>query len=194
MVMLVATDKSIYISFAELLEFPRKEMDGTALECISALQANPKYPEDIVALVEAYRTDISELSLDDLQGLYSYSFEMGSGDYSLDLGYHLYDGFKRANSLLSIKALYKTHGFPYDDISGGELPDNLPILLKFMDMVEVEKVKKDLREDFVIKSLEKLSKNFEKKLDSPFRHILKAVHKVIEIDVKDIKAEEKDKS
>jgi nitrate reductase assembly molybdenum cofactor insertion protein NarJ len=124
------------------------------------------------------------MTFDDLQGIFSYNFEISSGEYTLDLGYHLLDGFKRATKLLSLKEIYRENGFPIDEVSKGELPDNLPIVLKFLDFVQDDEVRLELREDFLIKALEKLSKNYEKKQDSPYAHLVKALLIVVDSDVK----------
>jgi len=184
--------KGIYAAFAALLEYPREDIKGMAQECVKTLEGHPYYPSGALKEVKAFLKEISEMPLDDLQGIYSYTFEISGGEFTLDLGYHLYDGFKRANNLVTIKTMYREQGFPFDSLSKGELPDYLPVVLKFLDFVKDDELKRDFRESYLIKALEKLSKNFDLNpvKETPYRHLIKAVTMIVD---KDIKMEEKEK-
>ena len=116
-----------------------------------------------------------EMPLDDLQGLYSYTFEISGGETTLDLAYHLYDGFKRSNYLVSLKELYKAKSFPFAEIAKGELPDHLPVVLRFWTSSMTRGCAGRYFESFVIKGMEKLAKNFDisSSKDSPYRHVIK---------------------
>lgn len=176
--------KTIYSAFADLLKYPHEELDGLVQECINALLADSSYSQEVVEELEKFKQAVSELPLDDIQGIYSCTFEF-SADGTLDLGHHLFEGFKRSNNLVDIKVMYKTHGFPYDYIAKGELPDNLPVVLQFMTMVEDENVKKEFRQGFLIKALEKLSKNFDKMRDNIYKPVITALLMVVDKDVKE---------
>ncbi|MBI5599559.1 MAG: hypothetical protein HY890_07450 [Deltaproteobacteria bacterium] len=185
--------KSVYSIFASLLEYPREDMAGMAGECLKALEGHPHYPGEVVEEVKKFQKAVSEVPLDDLQGIYSYTFEIASGEFTMDLGYHLHDGFNRANSLVSLKAMYREQGFPFDSVGKGELPDFLPVVLRFLDFVKDEKLKSDFRESFIIKALEKLQKNFDlnPSKESPYRHIIKAACVAMAADIKADAAAEK---
>ena len=176
--------KSPYALFATLLEYPWTDVNEITQECINALLREKVYPDEAIEELKGFQQSIADLSLDDLQGLYSYTFEISSGDFTLDLGYHTLDGFKRANKLLSLKEAYKASGFPYDAIAKGELPDNLVVVLKFLAFVEDAAIRKEMRESFLVKALEKLSKNFSTKKEGPYSHLLGALLKVVDVDVK----------
>lgn len=176
-------DGNIYTKVAELLPFPGENIKDLVQECIDALLDHPFYPVEALREIESFKEAIDKISLDDLQGIYSYTFEFSS-DYSLDLGYHIYEGFKRSNNLVSLKVMYKSHGFPFDEIAKGELPDNLPVFLKFMDFEKNEVLKKDLREGLLIKGLEALNKNFERHEKGEYAHLIKAILIIVDADVK----------
>jgi len=163
-------------------------MRGVAGECIDNLKGHPEYPPEATGEVGAFLEKIQDMPLDDLQGIYSYTFEIASGEFSMDLSYHIYDGFKRANSLVTMKAMYRDKGFPFDEIGKGELPDNLPVVLQFLDYLidKDEPLRKNYRETFLVKAIEKLNKNFELKgeIETPYRHLIKALLAVIDTDVK----------
>jgi nitrate reductase assembly molybdenum cofactor insertion protein NarJ len=175
--------KSIYSAFADVLKYPNEDISGLIQECIDALLNDPSYSPEVVEELRKFQQSASDMPLDDLQGIYTHTFEF-SADQTLDLGHHLFEGFKRANNLVDIKEMYKAHGFPYDYIAKGELPDNLPVVLQFLSMVKDEHTKKGFREGFLIKALEKLGKNFEKIQDNIYRPVVAALIMVVDKDVK----------
>lgn len=177
-------DIALYERLAGLLDQPREDIKLKTEECVKTLAQFPQYTEDVGTEMRRFQKDIEEMPLDDLQGIYSYTFEL-SADYSLDMGYHLYDGFKRANNLSLIKTMYKDTGFPFDEIAKGELPDHLPVVLRFMGFSKDAALIKSFREDFVIKALEKLHKNFDKTTRNPYRHLIGAIYRIIDKDVKE---------
>lgn len=179
-------EKSLYSQLAGLLEYPKEDMKLRAEECVKTLSSTPGHPEESVEELKKFQKDLEEIPLDDLQGVYSYTFELTS-DFTLDMGYHLYDGFKRASKLSSIKSMYNENGFPFDEIARGELPDHLPVMLHFLGFVKDESLKKDFKESFVIMGMEKLHKNFEKNRKSIYFHVISAIYRVIEKDVKEAK-------
>ncbi len=179
-------DKSLYTRFAELLEYPTEGIKLKVDECVKALGKDTRYPHEIVHELEKFQKDLKEMPLDDLQGVYSYTFEL-SGDFTLDMGYHLYDGFKRSNKLTAIRAMYNENHFPYEQFAKGELPDHLPLLLHFLGFVQDEALKKDFRESFVIIAMEKLVRAFERNHQNIYSHLITAIYRVIEKDVKEEK-------
>lgn len=179
------TEKDIYTHFAELLEFPREDIRPKVDECIVAIN-DSHYPEDVVKELMSFRNDLDRLSIDTLQELYSYTFELVS-DTTLDIGYYLHagqDGFKRAKNLVSIKAMYRDKGFPFEEAAKGELPDHLSVLLRFLGFIDDEALRKDFAKTFVIVGMEKLNRNFQAKKNA-YRHLVSAVYKIIDRDVKE---------
>jgi nitrate reductase assembly molybdenum cofactor insertion protein NarJ len=177
-------EKTVYTAFADLVKYPHEDIKGLTQETIDRLLVEPSYPEEVVEELRRFQQRISDMPLDDIQGIYSYTFEF-SADQTLDLGHHLYEGFKRSNNLVHIKEMYRAHGFPFDAISKGELPDNLPMVLKFLSMVKDEVTRKEFREGFLIKALEKLSKNFENIENNLYRPVITALLMVVDKDVKE---------
>jgi nitrate reductase assembly molybdenum cofactor insertion protein NarJ len=175
---------NIYEKFSDLLCFPQEDIKLKTEECLGALRADGQYPAEAVEHLEKFATELEEMPLDDLQGVYSYTFELSS-DFTLDLGYHLFDGFKRANNLSSIKSMYQSKNFPVDEVAKGELPDNLVVILKFLGFVQDEELKKDFRESFVILAVEKLRQNFNKHQKNIYSHLISAVYRVLDTDVKE---------
>jgi len=175
----------VYTALGQLLDYPHEDVSPKIEEAIKLLDKE-NYPPEFSSELREFLNKIKEISLDDLQGLYSYTFEFSS-DLTLDLGYHTLEGFNRAQNLVNLKEMYKDKGFPYDTIAKGELPDHLAIVLKFLGFIEDEQLKIDFRESFVIKTLEKLSKSFEKNQENPYFHLIRVIYRVLDKDIKEVK-------
>ena len=173
----------LYKLYASLLSYPKEDIKEVAAECASILSSGSDYTNDAVKELEVFVKEAFKMPLDDLEGIYSYTFEL-SADHTLDLAFHLFDGFKRANVLVSIKQMYKANGFPYDRLAGGELPDNLTVVLKFLSGLEDQELKKDFRENMLIKALEKLTKGFDSHKENIYGNIIRSLLLVIDTDVK----------
>lgn len=174
----------VYTLLARLLEHPKEDMSRAADECLAALGRSPQYPPAVADAIRKFKEEASKLPLNDLQEMYSYTFEL-SADYTMDLGYHLFDGFRRANNLLVLKETYKNNGFPFDEVAKGELPDHLTIMLKFFDFTDNQDLVKEMRENMLVKAMEKLVKNFEMtNKDNVYYPVIKAVGLVVDCDVK----------
>ncbi len=184
--MMPVKEKGIYTSFAELIKYPKEDIKLRVEECMKALAESKEYPPEALEALSEFKAELEEISLDDLQGIYSYTFEL-TVEYTLDLGHHLYDGFKRSNNLASLKAMYREQGFPYDEIAKGEIPDHLPVVLQFLDFTKDEVLKSDLRATLVILAIEKLVKGFERNKGNIYAHLINAIYKVLDKDVKEVK-------
>lgn len=177
--------RDIYTGFAALLDYPMGDLTSRIDDTVNIFGGDSQYPPEVLTALKDFKAAIAYISLDELQETYSYTFEMSS-DYTLDLGHHVLDGFKRAEKLVNIKTMYRKYNFPFETLGRGELPDHLPLVLRFMGFVEDEEVKRDFRRDFVIKALEKLNKNFTKNQENPYSPAINAVYRVIDRDVKEV--------
>ncbi len=179
--MVMVIEGGLYSLLAILLEYPGEDFKLKVEECVKTLESSQRYADGIEEM-RHFQQELAEATLDDIQGVYSYTFELTS-DYTLDMGYHLYDGFKRTNKLATIKGMYRSQGFPIDEVSKGELPDHLPIILKFIAFSKDEALKKDFLESFVVLAMEKLQNNFERNKINIYFHLINAIYKIIERDV-----------
>ncbi|MFQ5442019.1 MAG: nitrate reductase molybdenum cofactor assembly chaperone [Thermodesulfobacteriota bacterium] len=184
--MMTVKEKSLYEHFAGLLHYPREDMRPGIEEAVRALEGHAEYPPEALDELKLFSKEVGEISLDDLQGIYSYTFELTS-EYTLDIGHFLFDGFKRSNYLASLKAMYRENGFPFDEVAGGELPDHLPVLLEFLSRLEDKELRRDVTESFLVMGMEKLNKNFERQQGNLYCHLINAIYRVIDKDVKEEK-------
>ena len=181
---MMTLEKNLYTYLGELLQFPKEDIRQQADECINIL-TKEQYPEEIVNEIKNFRKDLDRMSLDQLQELYSYTFELVS-DTTLDMGYYTHDGFKRARNLLTIKSMYRDRGFPFEEVAKGELPDNLAVALQFIGFLKDEDLRKDFTKSFIIMSMEKLNRNFQTKKNA-YRHLVNVVYRILDKDVKEVK-------
>ncbi len=175
--------KSLYEHFADILHYPDEGMRAGVEATIEALSRCTQYPPEVKEDMDNFLAEVDKLTLDDIQGIYSYTFELTS-EFTLDLGHFLYDGFKRSNNLASLKAMYRENGFPYDEVAKGELPDHLPVVLAFLGTLEDKDLKQDVTSSFLVMALEKLDKNFERNRGNLYSHLISAIHRVVDKDVK----------
>lgn len=173
----------LYTQLGSLMEFPWEDI-RPRVKVVSELAGKAGYPVETLENLKSFQKGIEDMPLDNLQGIYSYTFEM-STDFTLDLGFHLHEGFKRTENLLQLKTMYRHFEFPFESLGGGELPDHLPLVLKFLGFLQDEEAGRDLRINFLIKALEKLNKNFEKNQKNPYKPLINAIYKIIDKDIKE---------
>ena len=179
---MVTLEKNLYIRLGELVRYPREDIRPEVDECIDTLTKG-QYPEEVINELKNFRKDLEKLSMDALQELYSYTFELVS-DTTLDMGYYIHEGFKRATNLLTIKTMYRERGFPFEEIAKGELPDHLSVLLQFLGFLKDEGLQKDFVKTFVIQAMEKLNRNFQSKKNA-YRHLINGVYMVLDKEIKE---------
>ncbi len=175
---------NLYTCLGQSLRFPHKDIIPQVSECIDILEKG-NYPDEILKELSSFKKDVERLSIDELQELYSYTFEFTS-ETTLDMGWYSHEGFKRAANLLIIKSMYRDQGFPFDEVAKGELPDNLAVILFFLGHLKNEELKNNFVKTYVIMSMEKLNRNFQTKKNA-YRHLINAIYRVLDKDIKDIK-------
>lgn len=175
---------NLYTSLGHALRFPHKDIMPHIDEAIKIMELG-HYPEEILKELGSFKKDVERLSLEELQELYSYTFEFTS-ETTLDMGWYSHEGFKRATNLLTIKTMFREQGFPFDEVAKGELPDNLAVILLFLGHLKDEQLKKSFVRSYVIAAMEKLNRNFQTKRNA-YRHLINAIYRILDKDIKDIK-------
>lgn len=126
----------IYKVLAVLLEYPRKELVEHWDEMRQLVSELPSLPDEDKSKLTDFITWASALSLTKFQAKYVDSFDM-TAENSLYLTYHLFDeqDRDRGPALIELTELYKSTGF---EISDGELPDYLPLILEYVSTMDDE--------------------------------------------------------
>lgn len=176
--------KKLYTNLGVLLRYPHEDIRPTLDETIDIVTRG-QYPPEVIRELNSFKKDVDRLTVDGLQELYSYTFELTS-ETTLDMGYYVLEGFKRARNLLTIKTMYRDQEFPFEEIAKGELPDNLSVILQFIGYLDNEALKKNFVKSYVIQAMEKLDRNFQARKNA-YKHLINAIYKILDRDIKDEK-------
>ncbi len=156
-----------YASFAEILDYPGPELTPALDEAVARLQCARPEP---AKLLGDFKETCEHLGPNQLQELYVSTFELRA-DCSLYAGYHLLgDDWRRSFFLAELKRRYDTVGFS----CGRELPDHVPVLLRFLSVQTDPEEESALRSDCLIPAIEKVAARLEPRLN-PYRTVLDAL-------------------
>ncbi len=114
-----------YHRFAAILDYPGSSLPAELGACLEVLRR--ERPRAAQAL-ETFAGTVSRLGLAGVQEAYTASFDLASG-CALEVGHQLLgEGWRRTAFLLHLRQLFREVGFA----EGGELPDHLCTLLRFL--------------------------------------------------------------
>ena len=124
----------VYKVLSLLLEYPTKDLTTHWDDIKQLLAEQPSLSAEDKKVFAEFTNWASAMSLTKLQAKYVNTFDMTS-EHSLYLTYHLFDeqDRDRGPALIELSELYKTTGF---EISDGELPDYLPLILEYVSTME----------------------------------------------------------
>ncbi len=141
---------------AGMLEYPGAELASRTRRC-QALLAE-RSPEAAGALA-AFAEFVEGESPGRLEEVYTSSFDLNPQCYPY-AGYQLFgEDPKRSQLMIGLQQSYCTSGFD----TAGELPDHVPLLLKFLAVLDDAETERDLRELVLSPSLAKMAKTLEEK-------------------------------
>jgi nitrate reductase molybdenum cofactor assembly chaperone len=159
----------VYEALAELLEYPSLKLD---IESCSAVICNE--PANVTNSFAEFRASTAALSLNELQELYTRTFDL-SPVCALDIGYHLFgENYKRGVFLANLR---ETEA-PFDLGQEHQLPDYLPVLLRLLTKLDDEELRSALIVDCMIPALEKMLKTLSEG-ENPYRHLIELVRLVL---------------
>ncbi|MFW5443950.1 MAG: nitrate reductase molybdenum cofactor assembly chaperone [Methylococcaceae bacterium] len=124
----------VYKVLSILLEYPTKDL-VTHWDDINQLIAElPNVADEDKKILSGFTHWASGLDLTKFQAEYVNNFDM-TAENSLYLTYHLFDeqDRDRGPALIELAELYKSTGF---EISDGELPDYLPLILEYVSTMD----------------------------------------------------------
>lgn len=147
---------------------------------LAALGTLLEYPNEIFSLrcgkapVAAFTAEISVLSTEQVQELYTRSFDLSPVCVPY-LSVHLFgaESFKRGELMTGLKAAYERTGFA----CGTELPDHIAVVLQSAPYLDAEEWA-DLERFVIAPATEKMLAELEK-AGSPWRHVVAAVRALL---------------
>lgn len=111
--------------FADLLEYPTFATPLKTGLCCQQLQMSQPEAGN---LLESFYREIEQRTLEQLQELYTVTFDMQPACYPY-VGYHLFgESYKRGAFMARLNEAYHSSGFS----TGHELPDHVSVILRFL--------------------------------------------------------------
>lgn len=159
--------QAIIRHFAALLSYPDGETRRTAAEC-SALLRN--LCSEAVEPLEDFRSFLAAHETAQVEELFTATFDLQPACHPY-VGYQLCgESQQRTMFLIKLQQLYGRHGFA----AGGELPDHLSTMLRFIGTSADRACREELVRDGLLPALEKLLPGLDGG-DQPYVKLLKAL-------------------
>jgi nitrate reductase molybdenum cofactor assembly chaperone NarJ/NarW len=140
---------AIYGMFADILDYPGREIGSQVRACVSALATEYPAAAESVARFEAEQAG---MSLGELQEIYTSTFDLGA-EGTPNLGYHLFGNDTRRNIFMAqLKQRMDAHHI----VLGKELPDHLSLVLRLLEEERCEDERLVLVEDCLVPAISRL--------------------------------------
>ena len=144
----------LYTQLADALEYPGSDYRERCLALRGLLEEEK--PEAAQA-IEEFLGLTASLSSTGLEEAYAATFDLNTV-CCLYIGYQLFgESYKRGAFMAQLNANYRDVGFE----PGNELPDHLPVVLRYLAVVDDPERRSWLLEDGVLPALGKMSKAFD---------------------------------
>jgi nitrate reductase molybdenum cofactor assembly chaperone NarJ/NarW len=158
---------SLYLQFAQLLDYPDASLSQRIQESIAELKT--VWPE-AARLLEAFQDSQQNLGLARLQESYTSTFDL-QPECTLNLGYHLFgEDQRRGMFLAKLKEFYQKA----DIDTGSELPDHLYHLLRYVAARPESEESRAIIADCLLPALAKIAQAIRAKPD-PYQPVLDAL-------------------
>lgn len=161
----------IYQLLADMLDYPSPRLPEQISECVALL------PPEIAPAMQDFYAFAEQAGDAETEELYARTFDMRT-ECSLYVGYHIFgDDHRRGLFMAKLREEYRTHG--YSD--GGELPDYLPVVLRYIATCESDDVIAELISECVLPAITKARQTLEAERH-PYTPLLQAVSAVLACD------------
>ncbi|MFQ5810070.1 MAG: nitrate reductase molybdenum cofactor assembly chaperone [Armatimonadota bacterium] len=165
-----------YEQLAALLEYPTEETAAVAAGCREHLRVvcPPAAP-----LLDGLHAYLGENPLTTAEERYTHTFEL-KPVCALDIGYHVFgEDCQRGAFLALLRERQERAGLTGEV----ELPDYLPVVLRWLALVEGTEEYRDMIQECVLPSLAKMDESLAD-TDNPYRDVLRAVAAVLAQDLR----------
>jgi nitrate reductase delta subunit len=170
----------ILLNFADMLDYPSSRLSMCIQDCIEEL--NRLKLGNIQEILHRYSDFVQESTLGSLEELYTEIFDIGTS-HCLYAGYHLLgDSYERSLFLQGLNERYAAAGFSHN----GELPDHLPVMLRFLASGKNVTLANELIQDALLPVLKKMqddksegSASKSEKFNSIYLPVLRALQQLL---------------
>ncbi|MCP4542954.1 MAG: nitrate reductase molybdenum cofactor assembly chaperone [Chloroflexi bacterium] len=159
----------LYRLFADLLEYPtHTDLAGQAKACTDLL---PTVNPEAATLVDEFRAFVEQTPSDRLEELYTSTFDLQVVCYPY-VGYQLFgESYKRGAFLARLNEGYRARDFTIEN----ELPDHLPVILRFLALGGTGEFAQTLVGEGVIPAVDKMAQTFGENGDNPYSGVIQAL-------------------
>lgn len=156
--------RKLYYYFSVMLNYPSENFFivlKNFINCINRMN----YPE--INQFKPFLEEAKNISLTKLEEVYTCTFDLQPVCFPY-VSYQIFgESYERTSIMLYLKELYKNYNFNENQ----ELPDHLRVIFKFLSIIEEEKIEKELIEDLLVPSLNKMIQGFKNK-SNPYYSLL----------------------
>lgn len=165
----------LYDLFADLLAYPTLDTFSQAEHCLEQVRA--AHPEAVAAL-EKFHSALTTHTLEQMQELYTITFDMQPVCYPY-IGYQLFgENYKRGSFMAQLNEAY--HAFGYS--AGRELPDHLSVALRFLGLDSANRQGEfcqALLNEGLVPALGKMIHAFGDQSENPYFYLVSALHLIL---------------
>ena len=162
---------TLYDLFADLLQYPTLATSLKAGHCYERLQQSQP---DVAPLLESFYHETEQRRLEQMQELYTTTFDMQPVCYPY-LGYQLFgESYKRGAFMAQLNEAYHVVGYSAEQ----ELPDHIAVVLHFVGLNSANRQGdfcQSLLNEGMIPALEKMVKMFGERSENPYFGLLTAL-------------------
>lgn len=163
----LANHQELCRHFAALLSYPQGDMGGAARACQALLA---EYHLPAAADLERFCHFLAAQAPSRVEEVYTATFDLQPVCYPY-VGYQLFGESKpRALFLVKLQECYRNRGY----IAGGELPDHLSEVLRFLATAQDATARDELVNDGLLPALAKITQGIEA-AEHPYGDVLRAL-------------------
>jgi nitrate reductase molybdenum cofactor assembly chaperone NarJ/NarW len=161
------TCRSICQLFAELLDYPTGDPAETARQCADLLKGSQA---GAVLYLDRFRATALDCGISRLEEAYASMFDLQPSCCPY-LGHQLCgESHRRSLLMVKLRELYREYGYT----PGEELPDHLGEVLRFLAVLEDERLRLELTTDGLLPALEKMVQSLADSAN-PYGEIIKGL-------------------
>ncbi len=139
--------------FASALDYPDGDVAKKCEGLIGELEGDRP---DAAEAVREFEREAKRLSAEGLEEVYAGTFDLNPAACPY-VGYHLFgESYKRGAFMAKLNAEYRSRGFEI----GNELPDHLPLMLRFLATAGEGGIASRLLEEAIVPALTKMTRAF----------------------------------
>ncbi len=170
--------RDVYGIFADIMGYPARDLAGRVKECVAQLSSVNR---EAAATLNRFSKYVERTPLSLIEESYTSTFDLQAQCYPY-AGYHLFgESYMRGEFMAKLKERYTATGFS----PGGELPDHVAIILRFLSTLEDEDESRVLIDECLKPTLSGMIRSLEGN-GNPYGEVVHALLLTLQTPLKDI--------